>query len=70
VIEGVILVFVDLYTVGGGGGEIGRRNCLKVPHLFEGGLGILLRVMTATELNRVRLRGHKEKGRVIVRIGL
>lgn len=60
--EGVILVFVDLYKVGGGGGEIGRRNCLKVPHFLEGGLGILMRVLTTTELNRVRLRGREEKG--------
>jgi len=42
VVEGVILVFVDVYIVGGGDGDIRRRNCLKVPHVIEGGLGILL----------------------------
>ena len=40
--ERVIFVFVDLYTVGGGASEIRRRNCLEVPHVLEGGLGILL----------------------------
>ena len=42
VVEGFNLVFEVLYTVGGGDGEIRRRNCLKVPHVFKGGLGILL----------------------------
>jgi len=57
VVEGVVLVLVD-NIIGGGDVEVRRRNCLnlKVPHVFEGGLRILLRVLTATELNRVRLR--------------
>jgi hypothetical protein len=43
VVEGVVLVLVD-NIIGGGDVEIRRRNCLnlKVPHVFEGGLRILL----------------------------